>query len=265
MDLNKQQMERYSRHILLKDISAEGQQKIVKSRVLIIGAGGLGSSAVLYLAAAGVGTLGLVDGDQVDVSNLQRQVIHSTADIGKPKVLSAKEKILRINPDVEVVVYQQRATADNITGMIRDRDYDFIIDATDNFPSKFLINDACVLEKKAFVHAGVLRFDGQAMTYVPGSACYRCIFGSAPPAGAVPSTAEVGVFGPVPGVMGIVQATEALKYIVGNKEGLLTNRLLVMNLLTMHFKTITVKKDPQCPVCGKDPAAIIHEGKSSKL
>ena len=182
MSLSDQQMERYRRHIMLKDVGVEGQQRIIKGRILVIGVGGLGSPIALYLAAAGIGTLGLVDHDVVDLGNLQRQVIHSTADIGKPKVLSAKEKIARLNPDVSVVTYQKRISADNILSIIQDKDYDFIIDATDNFPSKFLINDACVLHQKPFSHGGVLRYDGQTMTYVPGRACYRCIFGHIPPA-----------------------------------------------------------------------------------
>ncbi len=254
MDLTEEQLERYSRHIILKDVSIEGQQKIMESRVLIIGAGGLGAPAALYLAAAGVGTLGLVDGDVVDLSNLQRQVIHFTPDVGKPKVVSAKEKIEAINPDVKVVTYQEKALAHNIAGLIKD--YDFILDGTDNFPAKFLINDACVLGKKPFSHGGILRFDGQTMTYVPSptgtNACYRCVFTSAPPLNAVPSCSQAGVLGAVAGILGTIQATETLKYIVG-KGDLLTNRLLTFNALGMHFRTVKIKKNPDCPVCGKNP------------
>ena len=252
MDFNEQQLERYSRHIILQDVSVEGQQKIVNGKVLIIGTGGLGAPAALYLAAAGVGTLGLVDGDVVDLSNLQRQVIHFTPDVGKPKVLSAKEKIAEINPDVNVITYQENAYANNILKLIADQDYDFIIDGTDNFPAKFLVNDACVFAKKPFSHGGILRFDGQTMTYVPGEACYRCIFGYAPPLDAVPSCSQAGVLGAVAGMLGTIQAAEALKYLVGKGE-LLTNRLLIFNALNMNFRTVAVKRNPKCPVCGENP------------
>ncbi len=252
MDLNEQQLERYSRHIILKDVGIEGQQKIMEGKVLIIGTGGLGAPAALYLAAAGVGTIGLVDGDVVDMSNLQRQVIHFTPDVGKPKVLSAKEKIAQINPDVRVVTYQENAFANNIMDMIKDQDYDFIIDGTDNFPAKFLINDACVYAKKPFSHGGILRFDGQTMTYVPGYACYRCIFGFAPPLDAVPSCSQAGVLGAIAGMLGTIQATESLKYLVGTGE-LLTNRLLIFNASNMQFRTVKVNKNSECPICGENP------------
>jgi len=252
MDLNEGQLERYSRHIILKDVSVEGQQKIMEGKVLIIGTGGLGAPAALYLAAAGVGTIGLVDGDVVDLSNLQRQVIHFTPDVGKPKVLSAKEKIEQINPDVKVVTYQERAFASNIIDLIKDQDYDFILDGTDNFPAKFLINDACVFTQKPFSHGGILRFDGQTMTYTPGNACYRCIFGYAPPLDAVPSCSQAGVLGAIAGMLGTIQAAEVLKYLVGKGE-LLTNRLLVFNALNMQFRNVAVKKNPNCPVCGDNP------------
>lgn len=252
MDLTEQQLERYSRHIILKDVSIEGQQKIMAGKVLIIGAGGLGAPAALYLAAAGVGTIGLVDGDVVDLTNLQRQVIHFTPDVGKPKVLSAKEKIMQINPDVKVVTYQELAKADNIERLIKDQDYDFILDGTDNFPAKFLVNDACVLLKKPFSHGGILRYDGQTMTYVPGEACYRCVFGYAPPLNVVPSCSQAGVLGAIAGILGTIQAAEALKFLVGNGE-LLTNRLLIFNALNMDFRTVKIKKNPQCPVCSDHP------------
>src|SRR3989338_810407 len=245
-DYTEEQLERYSRHIILQDIGATGKEKILNSKVLIIGAGGLGAPAALYLAAAGVGTIGIVDGDVVDLSNLQRQVIHFTADVGKPKVTSAREKIEQMNPDVRVVTYQEKVFAENIRDIINDQDYDFIIDGTDNFPAKFLINDACVFMKKPFSHGGILRFDGQTMTYVPGEACYRCIFGSAPPLDAVPSCSQAGVLGAIAGMLGTIQATEALKYLVGKGE-LLVNRLLIFNALNMHFRSVAVKKNSQCP------------------
>lgn len=255
MDLNEDQLERYSRHIILKDVSVDGQQKIMDGKVLIIGTGGLGAPAALYLAAAGVGMIGLVDGDKVELSNLQRQVIHFTPDVGRPKVLSAKEKIALMNPDVNVVTYAEHAYAENITGIIKDKDYDFIIDGTDNFPAKFLINDACVINKKPFSHGGILRYDGQTMTHVPGSTCYRCVFGFAPPLNAVPSCSQAGVLGAIAGMLGTIQAAEALKFIVGVGE-LLTDRLLIFNAADMQFRTVHVKRNPQCPVCGDKPSII---------
>ncbi len=250
MDFTDEQLERYSRHIILKDIGIEGQQKICAGKVLIIGAGGLGAPIALYLAAAGVGTIGLVDGDVVDRTNLQRQVIHFTPDIGKPKVLSAKEKINQINPDVKVITHQTLALAHNIRDLIRE--YDFIIDGTDNFPAKFLINDACVLEKKPFSHGGILRFDGQTLTHTPGNACYRCIFRDMPPKNAVPSCSQAGVLGAIAGMLGTIQAAEVLKYLTG-KGKLLTNRLLIFNALDMNFRTVKVNKGKNCPVCGEHP------------
>jgi molybdopterin/thiamine biosynthesis adenylyltransferase len=222
---------------------------------LIVGAGGLGAPAALYLAAAGVGTLGLVDADVVDLTNLQRQVIHSTPDVGRPKVKSAEEKINRLNPDVHVVTYHTRLSAENAAQIIGD--YDFILDGTDNFPAKFLINDACVLLGKPFSHGGILRFDGQTMTVVsPASACYRCVFPELPPAGAVPTCSQAGVLGAVAGILGTIQATETLKFILGEGE-LLTDRLLIMNAKTMQFRNVRFQKNPRCPVCG--PHATIKQ------
>ena len=212
LEFTEERLERYSRHILLKDVGVEGQIKIFDAKVLIIGAGGLGSPAALYLAAAGVGTIGIADADNVDLSNLQRQVIHHTSDVGKPKVESAAEKMRAINPDVEVRTYHEWVRAANIRQMIRD--YDFVIDGTDNFVAKFLINDACVLERKPFSHGGILRFNGQTMTVRPGeSACYRCAFRAIPPRGVVPSCSEAGILGAVAGMLGTIQAAEALKFI----------------------------------------------------
>lgn len=246
MNFTDEQLERYSRHIILKDIGIEGQEKMIKGKVLIIGTGGLGAPAALYLAAAGVGTIGLVDGDVVDRTNLQRQVIHFTPDIGKPKVISAKEKIIQINPEVKVNTYQELAMANNILDLIKD--YDFIIDGTDNFPAKFLINDACVMAKKPFSHGGILRFDGQAMTYTPGNTCYRCVFNEPPPKNAVPSCSQAGILGAVAGILGTIQATEALKYLIGKGE-LLTNKLLIFNALNMNFRTVKLTCNVHCPVC----------------
>jgi adenylyltransferase/sulfurtransferase len=231
-------------------VGIEGQEKIIQGKILIIGAGGLGAPAALYLAAAGVGTIGLVDGDKVDLTNLQRQVIHFTPDVGKPKVASAKEKIELINPDTKVITYQERVFANNILEIIGG--YDFIIDGTDNFPAKFLINDACVMAQKPFSHGGILRFDGQTMTYVPGSACYRCIFKQPPPKNAVPSCSQAGVLGAVAGMLGTIQAAEALKFIIG-KGDLLLNRLLIFNAFKMEFRTVRTQRNIQCPVCGSHP------------
>jgi molybdopterin/thiamine biosynthesis adenylyltransferase len=250
MPLSEEQLERFSRHILLKDVGVEGQERILQGKVLIVGAGGLGAPAALYLAAAGVGTIGIVDGDVVDRTNLQRQVIHFTPDIGKAKVTSAREKMLQINPDMTVRTYQERLFARNILNIIRD--YDFIIDGTDNFPTKFLINDACVLAQKAFSHGGILRFDGQTMTYVSESACYRCVFLQPPPKDAVPTCLQAGVLGAVAGMLGTIQAAEALKYLIG-KGQLLTDRLLIFNALTMEFRTVRLKRNPACPICGAHP------------
>ncbi len=248
--LTEKQIERYSRNIILKEVGGEGQEKLLNSKVLIIGAGGLGAPAALYLAAAGVGTIGIVDGDVVDLTNLQRQVIHFTSDIDKPKVQSAKEKIEQINPDVNVVTYNKRLVADNILEVINE--YDFIIDGTDNFPAKFLINDACVIAGKPFSHGGILRFDGQTMTYTPGNACYRCVFLEPPPKDAVPSCAQAGVLGSVAGMLGTIQASEVLKYFLGKGE-LLINRLLIFNAFNMNFRTVKVKRNPKCPVCSSNP------------
>jgi molybdopterin-synthase adenylyltransferase len=250
MNLSDSQIERYSRHIILREVGPEGQERISGSSVLIVGAGGLGSAAALYLAAAGTGTIGLIDGDTVEMTNLQRQVIHFTADLGKPKVESAAEKIRALNPHVKIDIYNELLDAGNISGIAGK--YDFIIDGTDNFPAKFLINDACVMGGKAFSHGGVLRFDGQTMTHTPGNACYRCIFESPPPENMVPSCSQAGILGSIAGMLGTIQATEALKYIAGIGE-LLTNRLLTFDALGMKFAEIGFSKNKNCPVCGENP------------
>jgi len=248
MSFNENQLERYMRNILLCDVGVEGQEKLSKAKVLIIGLGGLGSPAALYLAAAGVGTLGLADGDKVDITNLQRQVIHFTPDLGKSKVVSAQKKINALNPDVCVRIYSDMLVVENITAIIKD--YDFILDCTDNFATKFLINDACVALGKPFSHAGVLRFAGQTFTYLPGSACYRCVFKDLPEPRSVMSCSQIGILGAVAGTLGTLQAVEALKYLIGKGE-LLINRWLVFDALAMNFRNVIIKKDPVCPVCGK--------------
>ena len=252
MGLTNEQIERYSRHIILKEVGVKGQKKILDGKVLIIGAGGLGSPAALYLAAAGVGTIGIIDADNVDLSNLQRQVVHTTADIGKPKVDSAAETMRAINPDVNVVTYHDYLMADNVMDIIKD--YDFILDGTDNFPAKFLINDACVLGKKPFCHAGILRFKGQLMTYVPGEGpCYRCVFMDPPPKDAVPTCKQAGVIGAMGGVIGSLQAMEAVKFLTGSGE-LLTGHLLTYDALTNNFRKIKLPDHvPDCKVCGDHP------------
>ncbi|MFU0784001.1 MAG: Molybdopterin or thiamine biosynthesis adenylyltransferase [Thermoanaerobacterium thermosaccharolyticum] len=254
MNFSNEQLERYSRHIILKEVGAKGQQKILNSKVLIVGTGGLGAPAAMYLAAAGVGTIGLVDYDKVDLSNLQRQIIHRTKDIGKDKVISGKETINEMNPDVNVITYHEWISSKNIIDIINDKDYDFIIDGTDNFPAKFLINDACVFMKKPFSHAGIIRFEGQTMTYVPDEGpCYRCVFQDPPPKDAVPTCKQAGVLGVMGGIIGTIQATEALKYILGVGE-LLTGYLLTFDALKMEFRKIKISKRKSCQVCGIHPS-----------
>jgi len=258
--LDERQIERYSRHIILKEVGGAGQEKLLASKVLIIGAGGLGAPAALYLAAAGVGTLGIIDDDKVDLTNLQRQVIHFTPDVGAAKVESAKAKIELMNPDVTVRTYAMRATAAGISEIIRE--YDFVIDGTDNFGSKFLINDACYFEKVPFSHAGILRFFGQLITVIPGeSICYRCVFHEPPPPDVVPSCSQAGVLGVLAGVTGVLQATEAIKYILGIGE-LLTNTLLTYDALTMDFRRVKLNRNPRCALCGDNPT--IKELKDSE-
>jgi molybdopterin-synthase adenylyltransferase len=250
-DITENQLERYDRNIILKDVGVEGQLKILNSKILIIGTGGLGSPALLYLAAAGIGNLGLADYDNVDISNLQRQIIHSTPDIGKPKVISAKEKIEKLNPDVNIKTFNMLINASNIRDLIKE--YDFIIDGTDNFAAKFLINDACIMEKKPFSHGGVLRFEGQTITVIPGiSTCYRCIFGKMPPKNLVPSCSQAGILGSVAGIVGTIQATEALKFITGAGQ-LLLNELLVFDAKSFDFRKVKVNMNPDCKICSDHP------------
>lgn len=250
IDLTEQQIQRYSRHILLKDVGVEGQEKIMNARVLVVGAGGLGAPVSLYLAAAGIGTIGIIDADTVDLSNLQRQIIHFTKDVGIAKVESAKEKIQAINPDVKVETYREFLDSTNALDIINN--YDFIVDGTDNFPVKFLINDACVMAGKPFSHGGILRFNGQTFTHLPGTSCYRCMFKEPPPAGAVPTCSQAGVLGAIAGMLGTIQAAETLKYFTGVGE-LLTNKLLTFDAKTMQFHTIQVKRQDSCPLCGTHP------------
>ncbi|MDR2525160.1 MAG: molybdopterin-synthase adenylyltransferase MoeB [Oscillospiraceae bacterium] len=266
MAFSNEQLERYSRHILLSEVGVKGQKKLLEASVLIIGAGGLGAPAALYLAAAGVGTIGIADADEVDLSNLQRQVIHTTPDVGKAKVQSAKETMEAINPGVTVKACRTFVDASNIMGLIAG--YDFIIDGTDNFPAKFLINDACVLAAKPFSHAGIIRFKGQLTTYVPGEGpCYRCAFKAPPPPDAVPTCKQAGVIGAMGGVIGSLQAMEAVKYIIGKGE-LLTGHLLTYDALKMEFRKIKLPAYKDCAVCGEHPtilAPVDYEQKECDL
>ena len=252
MAFTNEQIERYSRHIILKEVGVKGQKKLLNAKVMIIGAGGLGAPVAMYLAAAGVGTIGIADADEVDLSNLQRQIIHQTKDVGVPKVESARETMEAMNPDVKVNTYHEFITSENILDIIKD--YDFVIDATDNFPAKFLINDACVMAKKPFSHAGIIRFQGQLMTYVPGEGpCYRCVFKEPPPKNAVPTCKEAGVIGAMGGVIGSLQAMEAVKYILGVGD-LLTGYLLTYDALKMEFHKIKLPpRGDGCAVCSDHP------------
>lgn len=255
MDFTEEQIIRYSRNILLAEVGGEGQKRISNGRVLLIGAGGLGSPAALYLAAAGIGKLGIVDYDVVDLSNLQRQILHFTKDVGRPKAESAKETLNALNPEVEVVTYNEKLTARNAVEIVKD--YDIVVDGADNFATRFIANDACVLAGRAFVHGGILRFAGQALTVVPGKGpCFRCIFHEPPPLNSAPTCAQVGVLGVIAGVIGVIQATEVLKYLLG-KGDLLTGRMLFYDALEMKFGEVEVKRDPRCPVCGDNPTIIV--------
>lgn len=251
--LTPAQRARYSRHILIPEVGEEGQQKLLAARVLLIGAGGLGSPASLYLAAAGVGTLGIVDADVVDDSNLQRQIVHSTDTLGEPKVLSAKRTIEALNPDVEVIPYQERLTSENVERILADG-WDVIVDGADNFPTRYLVNDASVWHDVPVVHGSIYRFEGQVTVFHPHAGpCYRCLYPAPPPPELAPSCAEGGVLGVLPGIVGSLQASEALKLILGAGETL-TGRLLLFDALHTTFDEVTVKRDPTCPVCGETPS-----------
>ncbi len=235
----------------MAEVGGEGQEKISNSKVLVLGAGGLGSPVALYLAAAGVGTIGIVDNDVVDLSNLQRQILHHTSDIGRSKIESAEDKLTAINPDLKINTYKTFVNSTNIMEIISD--YDVVIDGTDNFPTRFLVNDACVMAGKPLAHGAILRFDGQAFTIVPHEGpCYRCIFREPPPAGSVPNCSQAGILGAVAGIIGSIQATEALKVILG-KGKLLVGRLLILDALDMTVRETRIRKDPECPICGENP------------
>lgn len=235
----------------MAEVGGEGQEKISNAKALVLGAGGLGSPVALYLAAAGVGTIGIVDNDVVDLSNLQRQILHHTPDIGRPKIESAQEKLAAINPDLKIKTYKTFVNSTNIMEIISD--YDVVIDGTDNFPTRFLVNDACVMAGKPLVHGAILRFDGQAFTILPHEGpCYRCIFREPPPPGSVPNCSQAGILGAVAGIIGSIQATEALKIMLG-KGKLLAGRLLILDALDMTVRETRIRKDPECPICGENP------------
>jgi len=251
MELTDEQIERYSRNIILPEIGVEGQTALLDAKVLVVGAGGLGSPALLYLAAAGVGTIGIIDGDVVDRTNLQRQIIHGTEALNRAKVESAHKRLTDLNPGIRIEPHRELLSAANAAERIQP--YDFVIDGTDTFASKFLINDACILSGKPFSHAGILRFHGQTMTVVPHeSACLRCLFPAPPPPGTVPTCSEAGILGAIGGILGSIQATEAIKFVTGAGE-LLAGRLLSVDALTMEFRNIQVPKNNACSVCGDEP------------
>lgn len=243
---------RYSRHFIMPEVTIAGQRRLKAARVLCIGVGGLGSPASLYLAAAGVGTLGLVDADDVDASNLQRQILYSTSDIGRPKLEAAGDRIATTNPTIEVRLHHARFTSENAREIVHD--YDVVIDGSDNFPTRYLSSDVCVFERKPNIYGSVFRFDGQATVFAPdlGGPCYRCLFPQPPPAGSVPNCAEAGVLGVLPGVIGMLQAIEAIKLIIGAGDSLL-GRLLHFDALKMKFREFKLRRDPECPACGENP------------
>lgn len=252
MELNNDEIRRYSRHLILPEVGLAGQKKLKAASVLCIGAGGLGSPIALYLAAAGVGKLGLVDFDVVDYSNLQRQIIHGTKDVDRPKAESAKETINDINPNCEVVIHNTMLTSDNAMDIIKN--YDVVVDGTDNFPTRYLTNDACVLLGKPNVYGSIFRFEGQASVFAPhmDGPCYRCLYPEPPPPGMVPSCAEGGVLGVLPGIIGCIQTTEIIKLILGKGKHLI-NRLMIYSALDMQFREVKLRRDPKCPICGDNP------------
>jgi adenylyltransferase/sulfurtransferase len=250
--LSSEELARYSRHLILPEVNVDGQRRIKAARVLCIGAGGLGSPAALYLTAAGIGTLGLVDADRVDASNLQRQILYGTGDVGKPKLEKAQSRLREVNPEVQIVRYDTQLTSANATEIIAP--YDLVIDGSDNFPTRYLSNDVCVFARKPNIYGSVFRFEGQASVFAPhlSGPCYRCLFPEPPPPGAAPSCAEAGVLGVLPGIIGLIQATEALKLILGAGETL-AGRLLHFDALKMKFREFQLRRDPACPVCGDTP------------
>jgi adenylyltransferase/sulfurtransferase len=252
MEFTEEQIQRYSRHIILPEVGGKGQKKIRQAKVFIVGAGGLGSPAALYLAAAGVGTIGIIDADRVDLSNLQRQILHTTQRVNTPKVISAQQTLNAVNPDVQVKTYEDKLHSKNILELIKD--YDIIMDGSDNFPTRFLVNDACFFLRKPLVSGSIFRFEGQLVVIkaYDGNPCYRCLYPEPPPPGMIPSCQEAGVLGVLAGTIGVLQATEALKEILGIGTGMY-NRLLSYDALSMSFREVKTRKDPNCPLCGPNP------------
>jgi len=248
--LTPEQVQRYSRHIIMDQVGSQGQRKLLESKVLIVGAGGLGSPSAVYLTLAGVGTVGIVDFDVVDISNLQRQILHQYADIGRPKVESAEGTIKAYNPDTIVQIHETPLTSENAMEIIGQ--YDVIINGVDNFPTRYLVNDAAYILNKPLVDGSILMFDGQATVYLPGQGCYRCLFPTPPPPGAVPNCSEAGVLGAMTGLVGSIQATETLKLLLGIGESLVS-RLLLIDALSMDFRTVKIRQNPKCPLCGAEP------------
>ncbi|MQG17318.1 MAG: molybdopterin-synthase adenylyltransferase MoeB [SAR202 cluster bacterium] len=249
--LTPEQVKRYSRHLIMNDVGSSGQRKLLDAKVLILGAGGLGSPSAIYLALAGVGTIGLVDFDVVDLSNLQRQVLHHTSDVGRSKLESARDNIKAYNPDINVVLHETRLESENAMEIIGN--YDMVINGADNFATRYLVNDACYLLNKPLIDGSILIFDGQSTVFTPGNGCYRCLFPSPPPPGMVPNCAEAGVLGALTGLVGSIQSTEALKYILGIGESL-ESRLLIVDALSMTFREFKLKRNPNCPLCGDNPS-----------
>ncbi len=258
IDFTEEQIERYSRHIILPEVGGEGQSRLLESKVFMIGAGGLGSPVAYYLAAAGVGTIGIADADDVDMSNLQRQILHNNERVGMPKVESARQTLTALNPDVNVVPYRERVTADNVRDIIRD--YDVVVDGCDNFPTRFLVNDACFFEQKTLVSGAMFRFEGQVATFKPHQdpegPCYRCLYPEPPPAGLVPSCSEAGILGALAGAVGTIQAIEVIKELLGIGESL-SGKLMTFDALRMEWKKLRLHKDPACPLCSERPT--IHD------
>jgi len=251
IEFTDEQIERYSRHIILPEVGGSGQQKMLEARVLLLGAGGLGSPAAYYLAAAGIGNLGIVDFDQVDLSNLQRQIIHSTERIGMLKTESAKKTIQALNPDVNVTLYNEKMDSSNIMSLIKD--YDYVVDGSDNFPTRYLVNDACVMKNKTLIHGSIYRFEGQVTVFKPGDGpCYRCLYPEPPPPGMVPNCQEGGVLGVLAGVIGNLQVVEILKLILGIGKPLV-GKLLIYDALNTEFRNLRLRRDANCPICGEKP------------
>ena len=251
IEFTDEQIERYSRHIILPEVGGSGQQKMLEARVLLLGAGGLGSPAAYYLAAAGIGNLGIVDFDQVDLSNLQRQIIHSTERIGMLKTESAKKTIQALNPDVNVTLYNEKMDSSNIMSLIKD--YDYVVDGSDNFPTRYLVSDACVMKNKTLIHGSIYRFEGQVTVFKPGDGpCYRCLYPEPPPPGMVPNCQEGGVLGVLAGVIGNLQVVEVLKLILGIGKPLI-GKLLIYDALNTEFRNLRLRRDANCPICGEKP------------